>query len=70
MSDNDIVISGIAGRFPESSNLDEFWKNLYEGLDLMTDNEDRWPKGMILYLSCKIRSCILYILSYKFTIIK
>lgn len=31
-----IVISGIAGRLPECDNVEDFWKALYNGIDLMT----------------------------------
>lgn len=41
----DIVISGISGRFPESANMEEFKKNLMEGIDMVTDDERRWPAG-------------------------
>ena len=42
----DIVISGIGGRFPMSNNTDEFAKNLFDNIDMITedDNEERWPK--------------------------
>uniref|UniRef100_T1H8C9 Fatty acid synthase n=1 Tax=Rhodnius prolixus TaxID=13249 RepID=T1H8C9_RHOPR len=42
----DIVISGISGRFPESANMEEFKKNLMEGIDMVTDDERRWPAGL------------------------
>ena len=42
----DIVISGIGGRFPMSNNTDEFAKNLFDNIDMITedDNEERWSK--------------------------
>ena len=42
----DIVISGIGGRFPLSNNTDEFADNLFNNIDMITedDNEERWPK--------------------------
>lgn len=33
-----IGISGIAGRFPNSDNIDDFWKKLCNGTDLITTN--------------------------------
>lgn len=42
----DIVISGFSGRFPESDNVDELKKNLFEGVDMITDDERRWPAGI------------------------
>ena len=43
----EIVISGIGGRFPSSENLDEFAHNLYNNIDMITEdqNEERWSKG-------------------------
>ncbi|XP_054160842.1 fatty acid synthase-like [Oppia nitens] len=46
---NDIVISGMSGRFPLSDNIDEFADNLYNGIDMVTDADDgdcRWPKDL------------------------
>ncbi|CAG2113298.1 unnamed protein product [Medioppia subpectinata] len=43
MSANDIVISGMSGRFPLSDNTDELAKNLYEGVDMVTGDDTRWP---------------------------
>ncbi|KOC60060.1 Fatty acid synthase [Habropoda laboriosa] len=43
---DEIVISGFSGRFPESEDVDEFKKNLFEGLDMVTDDERRWPSGI------------------------
>ena len=42
----DIVISGISGRFTESDNLDELAKNLFDNVDMITEDERRWPKGL------------------------
>ena len=41
----DIVISGMSGRFPESDNTDEFAKNLYNKINMITCDDRRWPKG-------------------------
>lgn len=43
----DIVISGISGRFPESDNLDELKSNLYNHVDMITSDERRWPFGKL-----------------------
>ncbi|XP_055691136.1 fatty acid synthase-like [Lutzomyia longipalpis] len=43
----EIVISGFSGRLPESSNIEEFKNNLYSGVDLINDEERRWPRGML-----------------------
>ena len=39
---NNIVISGIAGRFPNSRNLSEFAHNLYNKIDMVDEAETRW----------------------------
>lgn len=52
----EVVISGISGRFPESNSIAEFKDNLYAGVDLVTDDDRRWPSGkktiqqLILYM--------------------
>ena len=43
--DDDIVISGMSGKFPKSNNLDEFKYNLYNGINMATDDSSRWDKG-------------------------
>lgn len=42
----DVVITGISGRLPESSNIEEFKQQLFDGIDLVTDDERRWPSGL------------------------
>lgn len=44
--DEEIVITGLSGRLPESANIDEFKQQLFEGVDLVTDNDRRWPQGL------------------------
>ena len=44
--DEDIVISGMSGRFPESDSTDEFAQNLYNGADMLKVDNRRWPTGM------------------------
>ena len=41
----DVVISGLSGRFPQSDNVEEFTKNLFEGVDMISESNDRWPVG-------------------------
>lgn len=41
----EIVIAGIAGRLPESNNLEEFWENLINGVDMVTEDDRRWKPG-------------------------
>jgi acyl transferase domain-containing protein/thioesterase domain-containing protein len=35
-----IAIVGMAGRFPGARNLDEFWRNLYDGVEAVRDRSD------------------------------
>jgi len=41
----EIVISGIAGRFPESNNVEELKNNLLNKIDMVTDDDRRWKLG-------------------------
>ena len=41
-SDNDIVISGISGRFPNARNLNIFSHNLFNKIDMIDDAETRY----------------------------
>lgn len=43
---DDVVITGISGRLPESNNIEEFKQQLFDGVDLVTDDERRWPSGL------------------------
>lgn len=43
---DDIVITGLSGRLPESNNIEEFKQQLFDGVDLVTDDERRWPAGL------------------------
>ncbi|NXI49651.1 FAS synthase, partial [Chloroceryle aenea] len=42
----DVVIAGISGRLPESDNLQEFWDNLMNGVDMVTEDDRRWKPGL------------------------
>ncbi|KAM6473364.1 fatty acid synthase isoform 2-T2 [Liasis olivaceus] len=42
----DVVIAGIAGKLPESENLQEFWENLVNGVDMVTEDDRRWKPGI------------------------
>lgn len=48
----DIVIAGISGRLPESNNLEEFWQNLFNGVDMVTEDDRRWKPGAFILLKC------------------
>lgn len=43
---DEVVISGFSGRLPESSTIEEFKKNLFDGVDMVNDDPRRWPKGL------------------------
>ncbi|CAL1290486.1 unnamed protein product [Larinioides sclopetarius] len=43
---SEIVISGISGRFPESDSIAEFSQNLFNKVDLMTEDNRRWEPGL------------------------
>jgi len=56
--EDEIVISGISGRYPESSNVNEFWTNLMSGQELVTIDDKRWPVGKSFNLNSKNISSI------------
>lgn len=41
----EVVITGMSGKLPESENLEEFWANLIGGVDMVTDDDRRWKAG-------------------------
>ena len=41
----DIVITGISGRFPQSDNVAEFADHLFDCDDMVTSTGERWPEG-------------------------
>lgn len=43
---DEIVITGFSGRLPESSTIEEFKDNLFNGVDMVNDDPRRWPKGL------------------------
>uniref|UniRef100_A0A1L8DZ80 Fatty acid synthase n=1 Tax=Nyssomyia neivai TaxID=330878 RepID=A0A1L8DZ80_9DIPT len=43
---DEIVISGFSGRLPESSTIEEFRNNLFNGVDMVNDDARRWPSGL------------------------
>ena len=43
----DIAIIGVSGRYPQARNLDEFWQNLRDGRDCITEiPKDRWDHSL------------------------
>jgi acyl transferase domain-containing protein len=43
----ELVISGVSGRFPEADNVDEFAEHLFAGNDLITEDSRRWEPGAV-----------------------
>lgn len=50
--EDDVVISGMSGRFPECDSIEEFYEKLFSGIDLVHDNDTRWPKGKLKWNCC------------------
>lgn len=46
MCNDSFVISGIAGRYPGCRNVEEFKKNLYNQVDMVSDREVRWSNSV------------------------
>ncbi|XP_053606924.1 fatty acid synthase-like [Plodia interpunctella] len=44
--EDDIVMTGLSGRLPESDSIEEFASNLFEGVDMVTADDRRWPTGL------------------------
>jgi len=44
-SGEQIVISGIAGRFPNSDNMNQLRENLFNKVDLVRADHGRWKIG-------------------------
>ncbi|KAJ8668388.1 hypothetical protein QAD02_010051 [Eretmocerus hayati] len=42
MSPDDVVISGMAGRFPESENVEQLRQNLSNKVHMITEDDSRW----------------------------
>ncbi|XP_014487712.1 PREDICTED: fatty acid synthase-like [Dinoponera quadriceps] len=50
LPDEEIVISGISGRFPNSDNMKQLEENLLNKMDLGSDDCRRWSNGNIQLL--------------------
>uniref|UniRef100_H2Z2A8 Fatty acid synthase n=1 Tax=Ciona savignyi TaxID=51511 RepID=H2Z2A8_CIOSA len=44
--EDSVVITGVSGRFPESENVAEFWENLLNKVDMVTEDGRRWKPGL------------------------
>ena len=45
--EEEIVISGMSGRFPESDNMYQLHQNLMNKVDCITDDTRRWDLGKV-----------------------
>lgn len=45
-ADDDLVLSGMAGRLPDSDNMEDFAEKLFAGVDLVSADDRRWKPGM------------------------
>jgi len=67
--DDDIVISGISGRFPNCETFDQFKEKLFDGTDILAKEQSRWPDGKLLFIK-EIQLCIVndffYLYSYYY----
>ncbi|CAB3260160.1 unnamed protein product [Arctia plantaginis] len=45
-ADDDIVLTGLSGRLPESNSIEEFAQQLFDGVDLVTADDRRWTPGL------------------------
>lgn len=45
MQDFSVVVSGVSGRFSQCDDIDELREKLFSGVDLITEDDERWPKG-------------------------
>jgi hypothetical protein len=48
----EIVISGVAGYFPESENMYDLRDNLMNKVDMVTDDDRRWKLGLYICSLC------------------
>lgn len=44
-AEDDIVLTGLSGRLPESNTIEEFAQQLFDGVDLVTADDRRWTPG-------------------------
>ncbi|XP_053376816.1 fatty acid synthase-like [Mercenaria mercenaria] len=42
----EVVISGVSCRLPQSDNMEEFKENLLGGVDMVTEDDSRWTPGL------------------------
>ncbi|XP_037515436.1 fatty acid synthase [Rhipicephalus sanguineus] len=47
IKEDDIVISGLSGRFPQADDVVQFQEKLYASVDFVKNDEARWPRGFL-----------------------
>lgn len=52
--EDEIFITGMSGRFPNSENVNEYWEKLCDKVDFITEEGDRWIPGICLLLVTKL----------------
>ena len=48
--DDEVVISGMSCRLPESDNVNEFRDHLMNNDDMVTEDDRRWTPGLHIYI--------------------
>lgn len=56
---DDVVLTGLSGRLPDSDNIEEFATNLFDGVDLVTADGRRWTPGERSYFTLRLPSLVL-----------
>ena len=41
----ELLLTGLACRFPESPSTQSFWENLVAGVDMVSKNDEHWPQA-------------------------
>jgi acyl transferase domain-containing protein len=54
---DDIVITGIAGSFPESENVYQFKDKLFNKVDMVTEDDRRWKYGELMCCRTECPAC-------------
>lgn len=49
--EENVVVTGISCRLPQSENMQEFRDNLMNGTDMVTEDDTRWTPGKISFLT-------------------
>lgn len=58
MTGDEIVISGIVGKFPNCDNIEEIQNNLLNKMDCITDSKTRWDSLVQAMFNLYTKYCI------------